>query len=461
MARQGGRKWMFRFLVVGVPLLLIYGWMVLFRAGAPAVITITPELPAIGRATKVEIVVQQTSRGFGDVNIELVQGGVSTMLASLESTPRPPHRLWGKVNGLAEWTLNVGRDEIKTLKEGEATIRVTVETAAGLLRRPGPAEEGVTLPVYLVPPPLGRTSSRTYVNQGGCEVVVYTVGERSVKDGVQAGEYFFPGYPLPGGGERDRFALFAVPYDMDDATGVRLFAEDLVGNRSETRIIDQFTRKPPKTDTIRISDGFMEKVVPAILANTPEMEDQGDLLKNYLAINGDLRAKNTATLNRLVAASKPEFLWNQRFLSLPNAAARSAFADRRTYTYEGQAVDHQDHLGYDLASVRNAPIPAANHGVVLMAHYLGIYGNVVVIDHGYGLMSLYGHLASIAVTEGQEVGRGDTIGTTGETGLAGGDHLHFTMMLQGLPVDPKEWWDAHWIQDRLASKLGPALNFSN
>jgi murein DD-endopeptidase MepM/ murein hydrolase activator NlpD len=205
----------------------------------------------------------------------------------------------------------------------------------------------------------------------------------------------------------------------------------------------------------------MEKVVPAILANTPEIEDQGDLLKNYLAINGDLRTKNTATLNALVAASKPEFMWNRRFVSLPNAAARSAFADQRTYVYEGQAVDHQDHLGYDLASVRNAPIPAANDGVVLMARYFGIYGNVVVIDHGYGLMSLYGHLASITVTEGQQVGRGDTIGTTGETGLAGGDHLHFTMMLQGLPVDPKEWWDAHWLEDRLASKLGSALNFKN
>ena len=453
---------MFRFLVIGVPLLLIYGWLVLFRAGAPAVITITPELPAIGRATPVKIVVEQASRGFGDVKIELVQGAQTTELATLESTPRGPYKLWGgDVNPMAEWTLKVGRDEVSTLKEGEAIIRVTAATAGGLLRTPKPAEASVTLPVYLVPPPLGRTSSRTYVNQGGCEAVVYTVGERSVKDGVQAGEYFFPGYPLPGGGARDRFALFAVPYDMDDASGVRLIAEDLVGNRAETRIIDQFTPKPAKKDTIRISDSFMEKVVPAILANTPEMTDQGDLLKNYLAINGDLRTKNTATLRGLAAASKPEFLWSRKFVSLPNAAARSAFADRRTYTYEGQAVDHQDHLGYDLASVSNAPIPAANDGVVLMAEYFGIYGNVVVIDHGYGLMSLYGHLASIGVTAGQTVARGETIGTTGETGLAGGDHLHFTMMLQGLPVDPKEWWDAHWLEDRLASKLGSALNFRN
>ena len=292
-------------------------------------------------------------------------------------------------------------------------------------------------------------------------MVVYTVGERSVKDGVQAGEYFFPGFPLPGGGERDRFALFAVPYNMDDAGPVRLIAEDLVGNRSERKIIDRFFRKPPKNDTIRISDRFMEKVVPSILANTPEMEDQGDLLKNYLAMNNKLRAANASALAALAGSSEQVFHWRKRFLSLPGSAERSTFADQRTYTYEGRVVDHQDHLGFDLASTRNAPIPASNDGVVVLAQYFGIYGNAVVIDHGYGLMSLYGHLASIAVSTGQQVTRGETIGLTGETGLAGGDHLHFTIMLQGLPVNPREWWDAHWIRDRLVSKLGEALPFDD
>jgi murein DD-endopeptidase MepM/ murein hydrolase activator NlpD len=94
---------------------------------------------------------------------------------------------------------------------------------------------------------------------------------------------------------------------------------------------------------------------------------------------------------------------------------------------------------------------------VLLAHYFGIFGNAVVIDHGYGLMSLYGHLSSIGVREGQQVERGQELGRSGKTGLAGGDHLHFTMLLRGLPVNPVEWWDPHWIRDRLARKLGPAL----
>jgi murein DD-endopeptidase MepM/ murein hydrolase activator NlpD len=147
------------------------------------------------------------------------------------------------------------------------------------------------------------------------------------------------------------------------------------------------------------------------------------------------------------------------FLPIANAAVRSSFADRRTYVYDGQAVDQQDHLGFDMASTKRAPIPCVNDGIVVKADYFGIYGNTVIVDHGYGLMSLYGHLSSIGVKEGESVKRGAILGLSGDTGLAAGDHLHFAMLLQGLPVTPVEWWDEHWIQDRLALKLGAALPF--
>jgi len=129
--------------------------------------------------------------------------------------------------------------------------------------------------------------------------------------------------------------------------------------------------------------------------------------------------------------------------------------------YDGQSVDQQDHLGFDLASTSRAEIPAANDGTVVLARYFGIYGNAVVIDHGFGLLSLYGHLSNLAVEEGQKVERGQAIGRSGATGLAGGDHLHFTILLHGLAVNPREWWDGHWIHDRLELKLGDALPFGS
>jgi murein DD-endopeptidase MepM/ murein hydrolase activator NlpD len=145
---------------------------------------------------------------------------------------------------------------------------------------------------------------------------------------------------------------------------------------------------------------------------------------------------------------------------IPNGKVMAAFADRRTYLYKGKVIDHQDHLGYDLAVTKQCPVPAANDGVVVYARYFGIYGNAILIDHGFGLMTIYGHLSSISVKEGQTVAKGDIIGRTGETGLAGGDHLHFSTILQGLPVNPIEWCDGHWIRDRIAAKLGSAFTFS-
>jgi murein DD-endopeptidase MepM/ murein hydrolase activator NlpD len=96
---------------------------------------------------------------------------------------------------------------------------------------------------------------------------------------------------------------------------------------------------------------------------------------------------------------------------------------------------------------------AANRGKVLFAEELGIYGLCVIIDHGMGVQSLYGHLSSFAVQAGAMVEKDQEIGRSGVTGLAGGDHLHFTMLVNGEMVNPIEWWDAHWIADRILRKL--------
>jgi murein DD-endopeptidase MepM/ murein hydrolase activator NlpD len=107
----------------------------------------------------------------------------------------------------------------------------------------------------------------------------------------------------------------------------------------------------------------------------------------------------------------------------------------------------------DLASLERATVPAANTGKVAFAGFFGIYGNAVIIDHGLGLQTLYSHLSQIDVKEGQDVKKGDPIGKTGATGLAGGDHLHFGVLVFGHPTSPIEWWDQHWIDDNILSKL--------
>lgn len=459
MSRDESKPVVRRLGILIIPLALVFLFLAAFRAGAVPEIAIESDLPGIGKRTPIRVEVGEPKRGLSEVRVEFVQGERVERLDQRRYSPRKPWEFWGDRTASDRFAFDVGSETLKDLKEGPATIRVVAERASSWLRYPSPAVQELELDVKLRPPSLHVLSSFTYVKQGGCEAVVYSVGESAVEDGVQAGEWFFPGYPMPGSAERQRFALFAAPYDLDDSNGIRLVARDDVGNEARASIVDQFTPRAPRRDRIRVSDDFLSRVVPQIMAQTPSLKDQGNLLDNYLQINGELRRENGATLVELAKSSVPQFLWSKPFLQMRNAQVMSNFADRRTYLYQDREVDQQDHLGFDLASTRGAEIEAANDGVVVLARYFGIFGNAVVIDHGYGLMSLYGHLSSIGVAEGESVERGQAIGRSGETGLAGGDHLHFTMLLQGLPVNPREWWDDHWIHDRLALKLGSTLPF--
>ena len=98
-------------------------------------------------------------------------------------------------------------------------------------------------------------------------------------------------------------------------------------------------------------------------------------------------------------------------------------------------------------------ITAGNGGRVLFAGELGIYGDCVILDHGGGLTSLYAHLSRIDVSEGQSVQKDEVLGLSGETGLAGGDHLHFAILVSGVYVDPKEWWDPKWVREHVEVRL--------
>ncbi len=423
-----------------------------FRVGGKPTVSLTTDKSAIGKQTSVTVVVREPLRGLVNVSVALVQNDKSIQLAEETFAPQPAWWPWGPKTDESTLPLFVGKTHQPSLKEGTATIRIVATGAATWLYQARETVEERPLPVRLTPPALEVTAREIYVRQGGSEAVTYTVGPTSVRDGVQAGDWFFPGYPHPNGQADARVALFAIPYDMSSVEGVVLTAEDDVGNKASVPFIENFKAKPYSKDTINVSKRVMEKVVPKIRARTPELEDKGNLLDNYILINRDLRKVNNARLVEIAKQTQPRFLWTEPFVQMP-AKVVSSFADRRTYRFQGKEIDRQDHLGFDLASVRRAEIPAANHGIVVMSEYLGIYGNTVVIDHGLGLMSLYAHCSSVSVNVGDGVKRGQTIGRTGATGLALGDHLHFTMMLSGLPVTPLEWWDGHWIRDRIARKL--------
>jgi murein DD-endopeptidase MepM/ murein hydrolase activator NlpD len=431
-----------------------YGLWGALRRGATPSVVIESERPAIGQATRVIARFEEPRGGLGTVRLEVVQGDRSVVLGEQRfsrASSFSPFR--GRFTPSAEIAVTVGHASQAWLSEGEAVLRATADRMAGPLRSKRPLVVEKRLQVRLRPPRLELESRQHYVREGGSGVVIFRVGEEAVRSGVRAGTVESLSYPLPGGGTGERFALFAIPWELDDPGQVRLFAEDDAGNRVEQPFVDLFKKVPPRADTLELTDAFLEKVVPAIASATPGFDTSGTLLDQYLRINGELRRSALAKIAELSRESDPEFLWRGAFLQMPNTQRRAGFAENRTYVYHGRVVDHQTHLGLDLASTEHAPVPAANSGRVIFAGWLTIYGNAVIVDHGYGLVSLYGHMSALDVTPGQVVRKGQRLGTSGSTGLAGGDHLHLEIFIQGKSVDPLEWLDEHWIRDNIGSKL--------
>ncbi|MGH9334281.1 MAG: M23 family metallopeptidase, partial [Vicinamibacteria bacterium] len=380
-------------LTLALALALAFGFFTAFWPGPAPEVAILPSRPGVGRAgTTVLVRVKEEARGVTHVRVEALQNGASFPLEE-RAFPSSGPWIWRKGEVEVEVPVEVGSDTVSGLAEGQLLLRVEALGTGAWLRDPRATTNELRLPVRLVPPQLEVTSHQNYAAQGGSGIVVYRVGagplEKGGRDGVESGGSFFPGLPLAEGGASDRFALYGVPYDATSPEGIRLVAEDPLGNRTTVAFVERYFPRPMRTDTIRLTVDFMNQVVPEILSQTPEMDDRGDLLANYLAINRELRAQNAETLKELGGTSQESFLWSGSFDPLPGSEPTSAFADRRTYLFEGREVDRQDHLGFDLASVRGAPVPAANRGEVILARYLGIYGNSVVLDHGAGLMSLY------------------------------------------------------------------------
>jgi murein DD-endopeptidase MepM/ murein hydrolase activator NlpD len=440
-------------LILAVLLVAFLLWGALRRGPAPSVV-IESERPAVGAATKIVARFSEPSRGLGTVKLEVVQGEKSVVLGEKRfhrAGSFSPTR--GRFSPQAELSATVGRASLEWLQEGELVVRATADRMAGPLRSKAQVVAEKQMQVRLRPPRLELESRQHYVREGGAGVVVFRVGEEVSRSGVRAGTVESLSYPRPGGSPGERFALFAIPWDLGDATQVRLFAEDDAGNRVELPFVDVFKKVPPRNDTLELTETFLEKVVPAIASATPGFDASGSLLDQYLRINGELRRSVLAQIVTLARDSEARFLWQGAFVQMPNTQRRAGFAENRTYLYQGRVVDHQTHLGLDLASTERAPVPAANSGKVVFAGWLSIYGNAVILDHGYGLMSLYGHMAALDVKPGEMVAKGQRLGTSGSTGLAGGDHVHLEIFVQGKSVDPLEWLDEHWIRDNIATKV--------
>ena len=429
------------------------GWYLAGREAGPSITIKSPD-KFVGRAGTLEVVAESSTPVVA-VNATLAQNGQSIVVSSYANDGTSQNQV--SLSGA------LGKSSQPALVNGPATLIVTASRQVFFGLRT--AESSITreLQVRLDPPRVAVTSIHHFINLGGAEFVVIRATPEDVEAGVRVGDVEYRAYPGSAVGLTDptlRVAFFALKHDQDLNARMSAFARDAAGNEVTTPLEHQPTTKKFLQSRIPIDQRFLDRVVPGIASNTPGLKidtaSPEGLLKGFLTINGDLRKKNSGTIAALAAKSQPKMLWTEAFAQMGNSQVESRFADRRTYFYGDKEIDRQVHLGFDLASVQQAPVHASNAGIVVFADFLGIYGNCVIIDHGLGVQSLYAHLSSIGTKIGDTVTKGQELGRTGATGLAGGDHLHFTILLQGVPVNPVEWWDQHWMQDRVLRKVKEA-----
>ena len=334
------------------------------------------------------------------------------------------------------------------LKEGAFTLQVNATSSAPRFGANRTTTQVHSFTLENKPPSVEILSIAHNIIQGGAGLVVYTVSKEVEKTGVVIADQFYPGYRQAG---NFYACLFPFPYDMDPARFVpKVIAVDRAGNERLTGITYHLTAKTFSTDRIELTDAFLGKIADEFRDKFPQAKTP---LEIFLKANRDERQQDRKLIFDIGRKTSPVPLWQGPFLRMPNAAPLGGYAQARDYIYQGKEVDRQTHLGFDLASLAHADVPAANRGKVVFAGALGIYGNGIIIDHGLGLQSLYGHLSRINVKAGDNVEKGQIIGITGATGMAGGDHLHFEVNISGQAVNPIEWWDAHWMKDNVTNKL--------
>jgi murein DD-endopeptidase MepM/ murein hydrolase activator NlpD len=411
-------------------------------------LTVDPPVPTIGLKTPVHIHAVN-SHGVRVLTVSLQQDGKSwdTRAAQAKSQQFFPER---NVKPL-DATTEIGRQTAPELHDGKARV---VVTAVSNDFRGKTNSISFDVNVLTAPPRIVADGAQHYLNQGGTGLVTFTPSGAWTEAGVKVGDaYKVRSFPLPGH-EGQYFSLFAFFWSVPADTPLSVYASNTAGGLATAGFSYKVFPKKFRQSTIALETMNVDRIVNQI---DPQHKIPGDTIQRFIYINSELRKKNNKTLADLRLETAPKFLWSGAFLPMVDSTVESRFADDRIYTWQGKKIDEQTHLGFDLAKLQHSPIPASNDGKVLWAEDLGIYGNCVVIDHGFGLQSFYGHMSEFAVKKGDTVKKGQIIGKTGSTGLAGGDHLHFGMQVDGVQINPVDWWDPHWVKDRILSQLGAEM----
>ncbi|NDC36807.1 MAG: M23 family metallopeptidase [Proteobacteria bacterium] len=343
------------------------------------------------------------------------------------------------------------------------------------------AEQAVDTVVDFRKPRLEPVTVMHNARRGGSQLVFFKASDPNLAfAGVKVGNQTFLGFPArqidPAFQDPTLYAaLYAIDIRSNTAApSIRLFAQDTVGNAASAGFPNRVLPRPDRTQVIPISDEFLAEQVATLAQDNlerirsfaaemgrsaegaPSQGTSVGLLESFHLVNDLLRVYSEQKLSGLLKrAGKGIPHWTGPF-DQQGGSINSSFGDTLSFKYAGQVIAATRQVGFDILMPKGASINSAADGIVIFSENIGTYGNVVGIDHGMGLVSVYGRLRVVGVNPGTVVKAGQTIGVSGSSGFARGNQVYFELRVQGVPVDPREWWDKDWFNGHITDQITTA-----
>ena len=420
------------------------GWKI-YLGPAPEILADKPP-QYLGEETPFSLLIKDNGKGVSKLEVALQQGSTEKiLLARTDLTAKDP-------NGVkADLKINVKK---MGLAQGQAYLEVRAWGKRLGTFFPGKfSSRRFAATVDFTPPKIQIRNAIIHMRRGGSALAIYEMSEDAKTHGVTVGARTFPGYrPYK---DDQRIGVCPFAYSQDEVKGAEIaaFALDQAGNKIKVPVNVRVRWKKYRRAELKLSDRTINILSSRFAAISPT--PNGAPVEIFTWINTTFRKEINQKIKSLAQKTEDQMLWKGPF-DRPRGQPMAGFGDRRTYFHNGQSITRAVHLGVDLADVAQSPILAAADGIVRHAGPMGIYGGCVIVDHGQGVASLYGHLSSTNVSAGDQVEKGQKLGLSGATGLALGDHLHYSVLINGVYVNPVEWWDSHWIKDNIIQRYEEA-----
>lgn len=298
------------------------------------------------------------------------------------------------------------------------------------------------------------------ITKGGAALAIFKAEDKNLKElyiETNFGKKFYPTKFYKDG----YYAVLVAWPLVEKHFSAKVVAVDKAGNKTRSRLSFFLKNKKYRTSYLKAKDSFINGKISDLAEDKPELTKDLSPTEKLDFINRIYRDENDNLIKEITSKIDSNQISNfdiKPFYPLRNGKVVGSFGDHRFYYYKDKnnTISEAYHLGLDLASIKMDDIRITNPGVCVYANYNGIYGNNLIVYHGLGLYTLYAHASTILVKRGDLIDAGEAGAKTGATGLALGDHLHISMLVQGVFVRPAEWMDSKWIQTNITDVINGA-----